>query len=633
LIEQTKTALLLMETHRHIKDRLIKQAATIWGRQGAQTESSFDPIVAILFGACATELEKIGHEIEDTRGRTLERLVQLLYPEVLAQAMPAHAIATANPTEPSVQLSTEAQFYFPQRNSLPGDAGNVQWKNIYFSPACAVNLFKSRVKLMATTRQIHEIDAYDTKDLLLQNKQGLQQPSNTLWLGIEHPEHLTKDACFYFDYRTTAGQTIFYNYLQEVQWLAEEQTLPTDAFFGRHTPLETRPDAEEIINGKTNLVNKIVKHINTFYASKFVTLRAMETPLKAKAWPDEIKAIYGADLNKIKNNASVGWLKLEMPENMHAQLMDDGLVVALNCFPVLNRKLVVHQHRLMEHLNIIPLAAGDDGYFVDVVSIADSEGQELLGLGKSTAESPISLHFGGVERFDERSAVKSIESLIQHLRNESVAFSNIGFDFFNDEIKALHQGLNKLEQQLEDRQLMKGDTPYLMIADKAKIGTSNVFIKYWTTDGAAGNNVRSSATLRPYNNMDVESDSIRLLTATQGGRNKLSDSDKVLAYKTALLNKEKLVTHEDVTVFCRLRLAIQAAQVSIRKGYTVAANTVQGFTKTMEVRVELTEMDYRALQERGTIEFWQQDLAAAIEAISNFFMPIHVTIHQQKMPA
>jgi hypothetical protein len=81
----------MAETHQQIKDRLFKTASALWGHKGLQAEGAFDPLVGLLFGACATELEKISHDIEESRGRALERLVQLLYPEVLSTPYPGMA--------------------------------------------------------------------------------------------------------------------------------------------------------------------------------------------------------------------------------------------------------------------------------------------------------------------------------------------------------------------------------------------------------------------------------------------------------------------------------------------------------------------------------------------------------------
>ncbi len=617
-----------METHRHIKDRLLKTASTIWGMQGTQTESSFDPLVGILLGACATELEKVAHDIEETRGRTLERLVNLLYPEVLAQAMPAHAIAYAYPTEPSIELQNDAQFYFQQRTTLPGESNVASWKNIFFSPSCNMNLFRSHVQVMATARGIYEIDEFSRKDLLLANDKKIITHQNAIWLGISNPENLMNDAPFYFDLRNESGRTIFYDYLPLSKWYVDDHLLKIEKHYGRKINIDNRPNPKEIINGKANIIDKVLKHVNHIHAHQFVTLQSPNGKMEKKDWPATIKEMYGNQLLKMKKMESLGWIRIDFPENVNPQMMDDGLVISLNCFPVLNRRLIVHQHKLMEHLNIIPLAAENDEYFLDVADITDMESRELLGFNKTDDDAFISLHYGGVERFNEKDAVKAVESLIQQLRNESVAFSNMGFDFFNNEIKALQQNLNKLEQQLQDKQLMKGDTPYLMIADKEKIGTSNIFIKYWSTNGEEANNVRSTSPLQLHNNMDVESNSVRLLTPTQGGRNQLSDKDKVLAYKSALLSKEKLVTHEDIVAFCRLRLAMQDAAIEVVKGYCVKEKSVHGFLKTIQVHIQLNEFDMRSLLEKATLAFWQLDLETAIQSHSNFFMPIQVFITQ-----
>ena len=41
---------------------MIKNASRLWGYHDSETESSFDPLVGLLIGALAAELEKISGE-------------------------------------------------------------------------------------------------------------------------------------------------------------------------------------------------------------------------------------------------------------------------------------------------------------------------------------------------------------------------------------------------------------------------------------------------------------------------------------------------------------------------------------------------------------------------------------------
>src|SRR2546423_14597202 len=96
------------ESRHHIKTRMLKNAARSWGYPETEAENNFDPLVAMLLASCSTELEKISGEIHASRARVLERLVQLLSPDVLTGALPAHGIACALPAEHYSMLESDA---------------------------------------------------------------------------------------------------------------------------------------------------------------------------------------------------------------------------------------------------------------------------------------------------------------------------------------------------------------------------------------------------------------------------------------------------------------------------------------------------------------------------------------------
>lgn len=614
----------MVETHGQIKDRLLKSASRIWGLQGTQTEGSFDPLVGILLGACATELEKISHDIEDTRGRTLERFVQLLYPEVLSQAIPAHAIAYAYPSEKKTTLQADAQFFYQKRFAGAGEGSSPVWKNIYFSSTGNFTLHQSAVKLIATTKSFHAIRNSNEKQLVATNPfQNQYHPlQNSIWLGIENIENLTANTQFYFELKSEAGKNIFYDYLPSAKWYLQGKTLNTERYYGQNISISDKPNPEEIISGKTNAVNRILKHINKFYSARFITVTNSGGQKADADFPEELKDLYNtADIKKA-GEEKLGWIRIDFPENINVGRIEDELFISLNCMPVVNRHLIITQQKLMEHVNIIPLVSEE--LFLDIAELTDVEGKALNDFNNENNADLVSLHFGGVERFNEKNAVATVEGLIQQLRDESTAYSNIGNDFLNTELTSLQQSLNKLEQQITEKQLLKGETPYLIIADKVKMGTSNIYVKYWTTNGEDGNNIKAGTTLSLYKNADVQSNSVRLITNAEGGRDNLSKSDKVLAYKSALLSKEKLVTEEDIASFCRLRLALRDVRIEVKRGFKVQEKANGGFIKTIDVTVYLNRTEKSFLEEKAALNLWQEDLVFAISQNSNFFMPLQV---------
>ncbi len=616
----------MVETHQQIKDRLIKNAAAIWGLKGTQTESNFDPLVGILLGACATELEKISHDIEETRGRTLERMVQLLYPEVLSHAIPAHAIMHAYPAERKTTLQGDAQFYYQKRFTTGGEGALPVWKNIYFSSTGNFDLHQAAVKIVGSTKNIYVVKDGVNKELACSNPFSRTSitSQNSLWLGIENIENLSANSSFYFELKNEAGKNLFYDYLPSAKWYFDNELVKTQRYFGKNISVNDKPNPEEIISGKTNAINRILKHVNKFYANRFITATTLANRKHEKNWPEELKKLFSEiEITRLKEE-NLGWLRIDFPENLDIGQLQDDLLISLNCFPVVNRHLIISQQKLMDHLNIIPLSSEE--LFLDIAEVTDIDGNAVTGSSRDENRMKINLHFGGVERFNEKNAVSAVEGLIQQLRDESAAYSNIGNDFLNIELKSLQQSLNKLEQQIVEKQLLKGDTPYLIVSDKDQASTGNIYVKYWTTNGEDANNIRSGTTLSLYKNADVQSNTVKLVTTVTGGRNNLSNRDKVLAYKTALLSKEKLVTEEDIASYCRLRLALGDAHVEVTKGYKVQENSRGGFLKTIDVNIFLTEYEWRQLLTRGDISFWEEDLEAAISENSNLLMPLRVFI-------
>ena len=142
----------------HIKESMMQSAARFWGLPETDTDASFDPLVGLLMGACATELEKINSEIESSRSRVLERLVQLLSPEALTGVLPAHAIASAMPTEQVGKTNAEDQFYTSQRFAATQDEEQASQKDIYFSPVGNFMLHKAAIKYKAVGNKIIQTD-------------------------------------------------------------------------------------------------------------------------------------------------------------------------------------------------------------------------------------------------------------------------------------------------------------------------------------------------------------------------------------------------------------------------------------------------------------------------------------------
>ena len=91
-----------------IKNRMLKHAVSYWGIKNTE---DLDPTVKLILEALSLELYNLGNETKDTQVRILEKVANLLAPDLLTSPNPAHAILHASPVEASEVLSRTSSFF------------------------------------------------------------------------------------------------------------------------------------------------------------------------------------------------------------------------------------------------------------------------------------------------------------------------------------------------------------------------------------------------------------------------------------------------------------------------------------------------------------------------------------------
>jgi len=150
----------MRESKEKIKSRMIKNASRLWGYHDTETESSFDPLVGLLIGALASELEKISGEIHNSESRVVEKLVEILTPDSVVGAYPSHGILCAQPNQPTFEIHPSAQFYLSRKVKNALDNSRTEQQNTFFTPAGSYKLFNGKVRYIATERTDFRILCY-----------------------------------------------------------------------------------------------------------------------------------------------------------------------------------------------------------------------------------------------------------------------------------------------------------------------------------------------------------------------------------------------------------------------------------------------------------------------------------------
>ncbi|MGB0932146.1 MAG: hypothetical protein ACPGVB_15290, partial [Chitinophagales bacterium] len=275
------------------------------------------------------------------------------------------------------------------------------------------------------------------------------------------------------------------------------------------------------------------------------------------------------------------WLKIVFPSNFPIKAIGDTYC-SMNCIPVINRRLIKYNYRLHRDINIVPLRSQE--LFFDVRSVYDREGKEYKNNPLTNLidykEETFSIRYGGVARFDQRTASEMLEYVLDLLKDESDAYKALDRDDLASDIQGIKQGLRRLENSTENITHIN-PTPYLIV--KPGEDGDTVFVEFWTTNGEKGNRIRPESSLDVYSNLDVDQESLILVTASSGGRDKLKSADSLVAYKKAIMTRGRVATIEDVKTVCKYRLGKELKKVVVKKGVMLDPRPKFGLVTTIDV--------------------------------------------------
>ncbi|MGI4831881.1 MAG: type VI secretion system baseplate subunit TssF [Janthinobacterium lividum] len=607
-------------TKASIKRRLTRQAAELWGYGEADLDA-FDPLVNLLLEACAVEFEKIGQELHATQGRLIERLAALLNPDVVDAPHPAHAVAQARAREPQVTLPSDAQFVF----EFPAVGRQAASRPLHFSPLQTTHLGAGAVQCLATDDAVWQLGPQGQKRLVAQAAAPLPAEHRRLWLGLRLPagEQTPPALTFYLDWLNEPHRADYLAFLPGEQWRLGEVPLTIAPGLALAADDDAAPGG--VLDAEYDFLRRIEQQIQALYAPLFVRVALPPAALAAyvpRPYPAELTAAFGstaaADLAALTQPLT--WLEVRfahaLPPEAFAQL-----TCALNCFPVLNRRLHRVLYRLQPALNLFPLVSEEPFLAVRSVyslSNVSFRATTLRDLTEGDTDT-YTLRTHGVGRFDARSSRESLRELLELLRDESQAFTAAGTDFIGGILRELDQSMARLEERLGRQRATEQSVPYLLL--RPRDVRDSVYLEYWSSNGAAANRLPAGSPLRVQDGHYVEE--VRLLTTTSGGRERPRSEERTYALRRNLLARNRLVTLADIKAACWAELGGQLAAVHVEKAFQTGATPTAGFVRCIRVRLA------PAAASRLTATEWQhaaEALQAHLGGQSALNLPYEVVI-------
>jgi hypothetical protein len=576
-----------MDTQERIKDRILRRAAQTWGYTDSELETSFDPIVALLLEACSSELEKISSELNNSRSRIIERLLEIMSPENNTGIVPASSILHLDPVENNFTISLEHQFLCKKTIQNIYDPLRPTIKDIYFGTTLPFILTKATLEYIAFGNSLYSLKRVMHKDPIAKSPQYMKP--GTLWLGIKCPPEVKKieKLMFFTDVRNISQREAFYNYLKQVKFYIKDKEIP---FSGGYNVSNYSIDIDAIVNKNYNKINQIYTNVNHFYSDKFLHFTEdIKIEEEIFELPKELKIISETNKLKLEESPDILWIRAQFPEVVVNDILEN-VMFYVNAIPVVNKRILHQTQPIDSFINYIPLITDD--IFLDLDNIIDSRGHYYhikdfsegnLDIGDAT------LRHTGVIRFDERNASELIQYLIELLKDESASFTVIGGDIINNNIRKINQLIATLEQHIKERKFIKSSFPYVIIRPKApSIKDSNDLfnISYWVTNGEEANDLKVGTKLSGINTSDFVQGSPMLITISVGGKSRLSTQEKIMSYRESLLSRGRVVTFADIKTFCLNHFKFTILGVEVKKGTKIDSSINKGFVRTIDIILE-----------------------------------------------
>ena len=568
-----------IQTKNEIKNRMVKKAAELWGVSPNDIDSTFDPVISLLIGACATELSKISSELNSSQSRITEKLIQLMTPETSFGAQPAHAIAYAHPTEATADVYPAHQLY--AKNRFKNSEGEVSFKTAYFSPIKPFKLINTHIKAGLVGSQFISYD--DSRksleiDNLILNDKSLKE--STFYLGIKPTKEKVslKDVSLFFELNDVGNQELFYNQLKQADFFFNDN--PIDVEFGyANNSSEERIHLQKVFSEQSQKTVSIEQQSLLFYKRHYVSVNS---DVVLNSPNEDLSFLENIDLKKHEDLSGLNWIKIVFPSIVTNKVLSN-LFVSFNTFPVLNRRLETTSYQLKEFANIVPFSTTD--LFLDIRKITNDSGKvySILDDDDKDKKGSYTLRDESVGRLDSRKAKDYLISLIDLLKNESAAFSVLGSEFLQTSINKLNQDISALESRVSEMSLQAEENHYLSVKPYNKKET--VFIDFWSTIGESANLIRSNTSLQVYKGSDINTQKCFLITATSQGKDTLSITDRLNKYRRVLLSRERIVTREDVKALCYDICGDKIENVTLNKEFVVSNDYHKGLLPTLVVQL------------------------------------------------
>ncbi|WP_415325657.1 type VI secretion system baseplate subunit TssF [Chryseobacterium sp. MMS23-Vi53] len=560
-----------------IKDRILRRAARLWGYNELEAETSFDPIVSLLLSAVASELEKLGFELESSKSRIIERVLEIMFPEEVSGMIPARTLLQVKPLENNAKVSLYNHFKATKRIHNVYNPTESSNKDVYFTPTIEAVLTTAKTEYIAFGNVLNHIESFFFSDTIARSENHI--PSGELWLGLkcQNKDNL-ENLMLYIDINNNYQKELFFYYLKQAKvYFGDYEISLSEGFNVESQDL----NLENIITKNYSDLEQIYNNVNEYYFPNYFTLKG-KIRQDQKPEKEELFTKYFIN-NKLSEEDDIIWLKFKFSEAIVGEILEN-VHISLNCIPAVNINNTRSYHRVSGRLNIIPIVSEDS--FLDIDFVSDDNGRryDVKNYNAESENISVVLRKGGISRFDQRSASELLQYMLELVKDETAAFAGIGADSAKETLRQISQNIAALHQLAKEKNFSQANNPYLLITSDSQDQEITCSVSYWLTLAEEGNDMRPGTvfSVEESENSVLDKSAV-MIVASVGGRKSLSSKDKILEYRNSLLTRGRIVTVADIRAFGMNHFKSAIKNIEVKKGTKKEVSLKGGFSRTIDI--------------------------------------------------
>lgn len=566
----------------NIKHRMYKRAAALWDIRDVD---NLDPIVKLMIESLASEVFSLSGEMQDMEGRLLSKMAKELTPTAMATAMPAHAILHAMASNNETEVDEKTDFHY--KNPVFLQKHNL--KRLVFTPVVHTKLINAKVKCFIANGDVYSLNGKMMKDKLARPNQKSPVFNNSIWIGLSAAKEMKtlNNISFYFDFPYIENKEKYFHLLPYTQWSLNGEPVATQT--GLYVAKTGAENGGRGFLDNYDTLKKINNEIVALYNQRYVTVnQSIENSDANKSiLPDEVADLYELDVNEAIKTPLI-WIKVEFPPYFTNEVIGE-IFMSCNAVPVANKYLHKTDRRIDPLNTIVPLPKDKNEALLTVEEVSDETGkiyfEEQLNEPRGTSGT-YATRSGGTERFNSTDARQFLTRLVDLLRDESVAFTNVERDTLDENTSNMLKQINHLEHKISLREDNE-EAPNYLIIDYKNTQSVLVMAHFWLTNGPIGNGLNAFETLSYSGYADIDNAGVIFLSATKGGKLAPDEVAKTRMFKNALISKGSIYSMEDISSYCLAKYGDVITKIEVKRGYAIGTAPGEGLISTIDVLLEL----------------------------------------------